>query len=75
MRGKHEEARLPYQVSVDSGSREEPATRYFGSLETAWLAFNEIAEEWKPFAEVRRQTRVQDRWCWFKIDRNGRVLP
>jgi len=56
----------PFMLMVDSGSREEPPTRYFGSLDAALAAMDEYEERWKRHAWIVegrgaiRTTHVQD---------------
>lgn len=59
-----------FQLSVDSGSREEPPTRYFKSAEAAWESFDELPDQWKPYAEVRIE--IESRWL--KVDRKGGLV-
>ena len=47
----------PFCLSFDSGSREEPPNRWFGSLESALLALTELPE-WK-------------QWAWITESREG----
>ena len=41
--------RRPFQLMVDSGSRDEPPDRYFGTLATARAAGAGYAEHFQPF--------------------------
>ena len=42
----------PFQVMVDSGSHEEPQTRYYGSLEAALEAALALDKRWHPYVTV-----------------------
>lgn len=66
----------PYQLMVDSGSREEPDTRWFASLAAAWKAYDELDEKWKPYADVRLATLEGPyRLQWPRVDREGNREP
>jgi len=64
-----------YSLVVDSGSDDEPGPRYFKTNEAAWKAWHALADEWKPFADVRCKTPNQRGGIyWPRVDRQGRVL-
>ena len=42
----------PFVLSVDSASRDEPPTRYFGTLNAAKAALAEYDEQWQRFAWI-----------------------
>lgn len=42
----------PFQLMVDSGNREEPSNRYFGSLEAALAAAEELPARFHPFVWI-----------------------
>jgi hypothetical protein len=68
-------ARRPYLLLIDSGSRDEPAPRRFGSLATVWKAADAVDPRWAPFVEVRRESvGVRGGFYWPRIDRHGNEL-
>lgn len=54
--GRDRRAR-PFQLMVDSGSRDEPPTRYFGSLTAALVALAALPESFRRFASVTELDR------------------
>jgi hypothetical protein len=54
---------------IDSGNRDEPPTRYFGSLDAAYRALDELGDKWRPFAWVSEQKPDGGRFVHM---RNGR---
>lgn len=44
--------KLRFHLTVDSGSPDEPSPRRFGSLQTAYEAFETLDPEWKKFTWI-----------------------
>jgi hypothetical protein len=42
----------PFLLSVDSGNREEPANRYFGTLAAARFAAEQLPQRYWPFVWI-----------------------
>jgi len=66
---------LPYQLTVDSGSRDEPSVHRFKSLTAVWRAHDALDAQLLPFAEVRLASlNGRGGVYWPLIDRQGRVV-